>query len=162
MLHDICLAARDVLPRATNFHLIATSSLFFSLIYIFQRAPGGILIQNFNAECPPFFNKSPLFFVSFSLLLFRARISYCSLRNFNSRNSVSITVYLYRSRTSSIYFTASLSLFCRRRSLFNGGTSDAATRSSAGAINCISPSLGSLSTASRSRCSLLPHDYYWD
>lgn len=52
LLHDICLAARDVLPRATNFYLIATSSLFFSLIYIFQRAPGGILIQNFNAECP--------------------------------------------------------------------------------------------------------------
>lgn len=162
MLHDICLAARDVLPRATNFYLIATSSLFFSLIYIFQRAPGGILIQNFNAECPLSL-ISHLYFSYLSLFsFFRARISYCSLRNFNSRNSVSITVYLYRSRTSSIYFTASLSLFCRRRSLFNGGTSDAATRSSAGAINCISPSLGSLSTASRSRCSLLPHDYYWD
>lgn len=49
---DICLFARDVLPRATNFYVIATSSLFSSLIYIFQRAPGGILIQNFNAECP--------------------------------------------------------------------------------------------------------------
>jgi len=32
----------------------------------------------------------------------------------------------------------------------------------AGAINCISSSLGSLSTVSHSRCSLLPHDYYWD